>query len=90
MGGLRLSVAIIPGSMKDHLLFFESRNQQRPSNGTICAMMRSPLTFDQVKPGPLSNTCCLGLVEKGGLGVVIYRLELLFDQCELINVLNDH
>ena len=67
-GGLRLSVARIPSSMKDHLLFFESRNQQRPSKGTICAMMRSPLTFDQVKPGPLSNTCCLGLVDGGRFG----------------------
>ena len=53
--------------MKDHLLFFESRNQQRSLKGTICAMMRSPFTFDQVKPGSLSNTCCLGLVEKGAL-----------------------
>ena len=62
--------------MTDHLLLFESRNQQRSLKGTICAMgMRSPLTFDQVKPGSLSNTCCLGLVEGGGLGVVIYWLE---------------
>ena len=45
LGGLRLSVARIPSSMKDHLLFFESRNQQRPSKGTMCAMIRSPLTF---------------------------------------------
>lgn len=66
--------------MKDHLLCFESRNQQRSLKGKFCAMLRSLLTFDQAKPGPLSNTCCLGLVEgqffeDGILKLVMHQFE---------------
>jgi hypothetical protein len=45
-GGRRLSVAGIPNSLHDHLLFFESRNQKRSLKGTICAMLPCPLSFD--------------------------------------------
>ena len=67
--------------MKDHILFFESRNQKRPLKGIICAMLPSTLVFDQSKPGPLSNTCCFGLVEglffeDGILKLVIHKFEL--------------
>ena len=80
-GGLRLSVAGIPNSMKDHLLFFEPRNQKRSLKETICAMLTSPLTFDQLKPGPLFHTCCVGLVEglfleDGILKFVMHKFEL--------------
>ena len=49
--------------MNNHLLFFESRNQKRSLKGTICAMLPCPLSFDQLKPGPLYIFCCFGLVE---------------------------
>ena len=39
------------------------------------------MTFDQLKPGPLSKTCCLGLaeglfLEDGILKLVIYKSEM--------------
>jgi hypothetical protein len=80
-GGRRLSVAGIPNSLHDHLLFFESRNQKRSLKGTICAMLPYPLSFDQLKPGPLYNFCCFGLVEgyffkDGILNFVMHHFKL--------------
>ena len=68
--------------MKDHLLFFGLRNQKRSFKVITCDMILSPLTFNQLKPGPISNTCCFVLVEglffeDGILNFVIHKFELL-------------
>ena len=63
-----------PQLHEDHLLFFESKNQQRSLKGIICAIMRSPLTFVKLKPRPLSKTYCLGLVDGLFFGDGILKL----------------
>ena len=60
--------------MKDYLVFFESRNQQRSFKGKKCAMLQSPFDFDQMKPGPISNTCCFELLEGLFFGDGILKL----------------
>ena len=68
-GGLHLSIAGIPNLMKDHLPFFESRNQLRSLKGTICVMLSCLSSFDQLKPGPLSNTCFLDWLRVSSLNM---------------------
>ena len=60
--GLGLSMSGIHETMKDHIMMLESRNQKKSLKGTICAIFPSPWSFAKLKPGPVPESSCLGLV----------------------------